>query len=493
MFFSRQAKYQLLGTIFSTITLTKVTCLFFNFPTFQPGDEANLLLSNDSKIDSYAIQITPDTFGPIHNYSGRAFYYKPYKLYSKKKNQFAAFNTTFVLRTTPQTSPGGEGLAFILTSDTILPENSSGEWLGIVNATSNGTSQVGILAVEIDTRKSFPEDGPDNHVGININSINSIKQVPLINSGINISSGVDVSVRIEYFNDTITVYGSTSGTLEMLMKTLLVSPPLNISSYLQEVVYLGFSASTSNFTELNCVRAWEFNGVHIPDDDDEKYPRWVYVIVAIVIVIIMVGLVVFFLIWQRKRYMEKDEDAYPRIEDQIQHSSMAPKKFKLKEIRKSTGTPGYMAPETFLTGRATVESDVYAFGVLVLEVVCGRRPGNVHAQDDYKNSIVYWVWELYGNGEIVDTVDERLKNEEIKEEEVEGMLVLGLACCHPNPHQRPSMRTALQVLNGEAAPPEVPKERPAFVWPAMPPPFKGDEDCSLLKGSLTPITDITGR
>jgi serine/threonine protein kinase len=40
------------------------------------------------------------------------------------------------------------------------------------------------------------------------------------------------------------------------------------------------------------------------------------------------------------------------------------------------GTPGYMAPETFLIGRATVETDVYAFGVLVLEVVSGRKPGN---------------------------------------------------------------------------------------------------------------------
>ncbi|KAL9322869.1 hypothetical protein ACSQ67_010922 [Phaseolus vulgaris] len=42
-----------------------------------------------------------------------------------------------------------------------LPENSHGEWLGIVNASSNGTSQAGILAVEFDTRHSFTEDGPD--------------------------------------------------------------------------------------------------------------------------------------------------------------------------------------------------------------------------------------------------------------------------------------------------------------------------------------------
>ncbi|KAJ1432839.1 Serine/threonine-protein kinase, active site [Sesbania bispinosa] len=661
MHLSWLVQYQFLAVIFSIIAYTEVGCFYFNFPTFQPHDEANLLLSKNSKIYLNAIQITPDIRGEIKNYSGRAFYKKPYRLW--KNDKIASFNTTFVLNISPQTSPGGEGLAFILTADPTLPENSAGEWLGIVNATTNGTSQAGILAVEFDTRKSSTEDGPNNHVGININSIYSFKQVPLINTRVNISSGINVTVRIQYVNDTISVFGSMSGTSEM--ETLLVSPPLNLSSYLQEKVYLGFSASTSNFTELNCVRAWEFNGVDIADGN--KNLLWVWIMVPAVIII--GGLVLFFLLWQRKRNMEKPEDAYPRIEDQIQHSSMAPKKFQLREIKKATGgfspqnklgeggfgtvykgllgnkevavkrvsknsrqgkqefiaevttigslhhrnlvkligwcyenrelllvyefmpngsldkylfgdnkvgnglgmgystlnwetrhsvihgvaqaldylhngcekrvlhrdikasnimldldynaklgdfglartiqkrnethhstkeiagTPGYMAPETFLTGRATVETDVYAFGVLVLEVVCGKRPGNMYVQDDYKNSLVYWVWELYGKGRIVGAMDVKMsKEEEIKEEEVESVLVLGLACCHPNPHQRPSMRTVLQVLNGEASPPMVPKERPAFVWPAMPPSFKEDEDSSLVQGSLTPIfTDITGR
>ncbi|KAL2326912.1 hypothetical protein Fmac_020339 [Flemingia macrophylla] len=661
-------KYQLASTIFIIISLNKVTSLDFNFPTFQPQDDHYLLLSKNSKIYLDAIQVTPDIRGPIQDYSGRAFYYKPYKLW--KKNQVASFNTTFVLNITPETTPGGEGLAFILTSDITLPQNSSGEWLGIVNATSNGTSQAGILAVEFDTRKSSTQDGPDNHVGININSINSIQDVPLINTGINISSGVDVTIKVQYSNDIISVFGSMNNGTSLM--TLLVSPPLNLSSYLQEDVFLGFSASTSNYTELNCVKSWEFSGVDIVDNDKSDLV-WVYVTVPTVILFILIGgLVFFFMRLRRKSYLETPEDAYPRIEDQIKYSSMAPKKFRLRELTRATGgfspqnklgeggfgtvyrgllenkevavkrvsknsrqgkqefvaevttigslhhrnlvkltgwcyekrelllvyefmpngsldkylfgdknfgntnnhglegcsltldwetrrrvihgvaqaldylhngcekrvlhrdikasnimldsdynaklgdfglartiqkrnethhstkeiagTPGYMAPETFLTGRATVETDVYAFGVLVLEVVCGRRPGNyVYAQDDYKNSIVYWVWEMHGKGKIVGAVDGRLKKEEIMEEEVECVLVLGLACCHPNPHHRPSMRTVLQVLNGEAQPPEVPKERPAFMWPAMPPSFKEAEDRSLIQGTITPFTEITGR
>ena len=156
------------------------------------------------------------------------------------------------------------------------------------------------------------------------------------------------------------------------------------------------------------------------------------------------------------------------------------------------GTPGYMAPETFLTGRATVETDVYAFGVLVLEVVSGRRPGNQNEQSDYNNNIVHWLWDLHRQERILDAIDSRL-TKEFDEEGMLSMLLLALACCHPNPHQRPSMRTVLQVLTGEVPPPLVPTERPAFVWPAMPPSFNEYAE-NLSSGSqLSPFTKLTGR
>ncbi|WJX17713.1 hypothetical protein P8452_07595 [Trifolium repens] len=470
----------------------------------------------------------------MSNLAGRALYKDPFKI--------ASFNTTFVLNITPKTSPGGgEGIAFILASDPTLPENSDGHWLGIVNASTNGTSRAAILAVEFDTRQSSTEDGPNNHVGININSISSIIQASLSDTKVNLTSSTNVFIRVEYSNDVISVFGSMTENSNDSMETLLVSPTLNLSSYFKDEVYVGFSASTSNYTELNCLRAWEFISVDI---GNKKNYLWIWIIIPLVIII--GGLVFFMVYFLRKKNMELQEDTYKGIEDQIQHSSMAPKKYQLKELMKATGgfspqnklgeggfgmvykdyvaklgdfglartiqkrnethhstkgiagTPGYMAPETFLTGRATIETDVYAFGVLVLEVVCGRRPGNVYAQDEYNNSIVYWVWELYGKGEIVSVVDQRISSEEneverVKWEEIEIVLVLGLACCHPNPNERPSMKTVLMVLNGEVSPPAVPMERPSFVWPAMPSSFKHCEDSSLTSGTLTPITEVSGR
>ena len=166
--------------------------------------------------------------------------------------------------------------------------------------------------------------------------------------------------------------------------------------------------------------------------------------------------------------------------DQTHHSTKA-----------IAGTPGYMAPESFLIGRATVQTDVYAFGILVLEVVCGRKPGRQSMQNNCNNSIVDWVWENYRGGRVVDVVDLRL-NGVFSEEQAECVLVLALACCHPNQYSRPSMRTVLRVLAGEVAPPVIPMDRPAFVWPpAMPP--SPLEDYTSTGDQNTFSSQLTGR
>lgn len=107
------------------------------------------------------------------------------------------------------------------------------------------------------------------------------------------------------------------------------------------------------------------------------------------------------------------------------------------------GTVGYMAPEVVRTGRALVNTDVYGFGVLVLEVVCGRRP-----IEDGKPGLIDWVWRLMDRGELVSALDERLKNKPdgYSTEEVEKVLKLGLLCVNPEPHARPTMRQVVKLL-----------------------------------------------
>ncbi|KAH7851397.1 hypothetical protein Vadar_011000 [Vaccinium darrowii] len=128
------------------------------------------------------------------------------------------------------------------------------------------------------------------------------------------------------------------------------------------------------------------------------------------------------------------------------------------------GTLGYIAPECFLTGKATQQSDVYAFGVVLLEIVCGLRP---EPSNDEFHSLVDWVWSLYGEGRILDVVDKRLGYEYVGEE-AQKVLILALACSHPIAGERPKAQAIVDILSGLVSVPNLPLFKPDFVWPSMP-------------------------
>ncbi|KAM7276818.1 hypothetical protein ACFE04_018684 [Oxalis oulophora] len=110
------------------------------------------------------------------------------------------------------------------------------------------------------------------------------------------------------------------------------------------------------------------------------------------------------------------------------------------------GTLGYLAPELATVTAPTTASDVYSFGVVVLEVVCGRRPIELSVVDE--TILIDWVKELYGQGRLADAFDSRIAGE-YTVEVIEMLLKFGLACCHPDPTKRPTMREVVVVLLGE--------------------------------------------
>ncbi|KAL5562745.1 hypothetical protein UlMin_032492 [Ulmus minor] len=122
------------------------------------------------------------------------------------------------------------------------------------------------------------------------------------------------------------------------------------------------------------------------------------------------------------------------------------------------GTLGYMAPEYVSTGKASKASDVFSFGVVALEIACGRK--SIEAKfDEARASLVSWVWNCYGNERLLDVVDERLCME-FNVKEMESLLIVGLWCVHPDHKSRPSIRQAIQVLNLESPLPDLPKNMP---------------------------------
>ncbi|RZC93757.1 hypothetical protein C5167_029396 [Papaver somniferum] len=110
------------------------------------------------------------------------------------------------------------------------------------------------------------------------------------------------------------------------------------------------------------------------------------------------------------------------------------------ETTNVAGTFGYITPEMIRTGKATTSSDVYAFGALLHEVACGRRPTQLHKSDSDEGEIlVDWVLSCWRRGAILQTSDPNLGNEYIKEE-MELVLKLGWLCSHNDAKSRPSMR-----------------------------------------------------
>ncbi|KAG8478937.1 hypothetical protein CXB51_028940 [Gossypium anomalum] len=117
------------------------------------------------------------------------------------------------------------------------------------------------------------------------------------------------------------------------------------------------------------------------------------------------------------------------------------------------GTLGYLALEYISIGRASKESDIYSFGVVFLEIATRKKFVNPGRKFDIR--LVEWIWGLYGIGELILTVDDKL-GKEFDEKQVESLMIFGLWCAHPDYNSRPSIRQAIQVLYLESPLPNPP-------------------------------------
>lgn len=88
------------------------------------------------------------------------------------------------------------------------------------------------------------------------------------------------------------------------------------------------------------------------------------------------------------------------------------------------GTIGYLALKCATKGRTSEESYVYSFGVVSLEIACGRNP--IEPQiEPIKENIVEWVWDLYRRGQLLEAIDKRISTE-FDEDQIECLMVVGL-------------------------------------------------------------------
>ncbi|KAK6929969.1 S-locus glycoprotein domain [Dillenia turbinata] len=148
-------------------------------------------------------------------------------------------------------------------------------------------------------------------------------------------------------------------------------------------------------------------------------------------------------------------DIKPRINDTPKIADFGLSKLLNKEqTRTSTaarGTFGYMAPEWLRNVPVTTKVDVFSFGVMLLEIICGRRHIRLSRVEeetvDADLVLMNWVLScvISGKLEMLVSHDMEVLSDSMR---FERMVMVGLWCIHPDPILRPSMKKVTQMLEG---------------------------------------------
>ncbi|GLJ12376.1 hypothetical protein SUGI_0189630 [Cryptomeria japonica] len=139
----------------------------------------------------------------------------------------------------------------------------------------------------------------------------------------------------------------------------------------------------------------------------------------------------------------------PDFEPQISDFGLAkwlPRQWTHHSITPIEGTFGYLAPEYFLHGIVDEKTDVYAFGVLLLEIITGRKPSDISEQN-----FVFWVKPLLESGNISELADPRLGGQ-YDIHQMQRMVLTSSLCIRQSAIWRPSMSEVLQLLTDVQSP-----------------------------------------
>ncbi|KAI3735825.1 hypothetical protein L6452_15345 [Arctium lappa] len=112
-----------------------------------------------------------------------------------------------------------------------------------------------------------------------------------------------------------------------------------------------------------------------------------------------------------------------------------------------SGTHGYMAPEYAIHGYLSVKADVFSFGILVLEIVSGRKVTE-RQLDSQKSDLLTYTWSLFQTGKQLELVDESLDT--CNPSEAAMCIQLGLLCCQAIVSDRPDVNALHLMLSNDS-------------------------------------------
>ncbi|KAG9440112.1 hypothetical protein H6P81_020277 [Aristolochia fimbriata] len=318
--------------------------LSFNLSQFGKATD-NIDYLKDAFTSNGVIQLTKNQLDqPINQSVGRAVYRDPLHLWDSASGKLTDFEThfSFIMKSVDE-SNYGDGLAFFLVSNgSYIPEASAGGFIGLFNQSSALNSSANqVVAVEFDSFKNRWDPSPD-HVGIDVNSVqsrvnvtwkSSIKNGSLANAWISYNATTrNLSVFLSYAQNP--VFRGNSSLFYII----------DLRDFLPEWVYVGFSASTGRFVEIHNVLSWEFSSTLQDDTEGQKVKKkkntgLAVVLLSVVAGVICCGLVLAgFILWRRKRSGtggEEDGDLDLAMNDEFERGT-GPRKFTYKELASAT-------------------------------------------------------------------------------------------------------------------------------------------------------------
>ncbi|XXG71257.1 hypothetical protein AAC387_Pa07g0552 [Persea americana] len=138
-----------------------------------------------------------------------------------------------------------------------------------------------------------------------------------------------------------------------------------------------------------------------------------------------------------------DEGLNPKISDFGMARILGEEQILARTTR-VVGTYGYMSPEYAMQGRFSEKSDVFSFGVLLLEIVSGKRNTSFY-QNEQTSNLLCRAWLLWNEGTALELIDPALGGH-FQQEQVLRCIHLGLLCVQEFPKDRPSMSSVVFML-----------------------------------------------
>ncbi|CAN6165851.1 unnamed protein product [Urochloa humidicola] len=327
-----------MNPLFCLVNLQILFFLVFNNPSFAYANHQFVYSGFNGvnlTLDGMA-SITPNGLLELTNgtlrLKGHAFHPTPFNLRKKPNGPVQSFSVTYVFAIyCIQSAICGHGIAFLIAASNNFSDALQAQYMGLANGDNNGNATNHFFAVELDTNKNDEfKDINNNHVGVNINGLNSVNSSNAgyydDNSGnfhnLTLASYKMMQVWVEY-DGSSTQVNVTLAPLNMAKPSKpLLSVTYNISRVLTDKAYIGFSSSTGSFVARQYVLGWSF-GMNMPAPliDITKLPKLphegpkhqsklLYIILPITsaALVICVGTIVILLIRRQLRYAELRED-----------------------------------------------------------------------------------------------------------------------------------------------------------------------------------------